>query len=95
MKRIAITELKNRLSEYLRLVKRGETIEILEHSVPIARIEAMRPANGKSADVTERLVRAGMARAPTIRMEKSFWSFTPVPCTGDAVAAVIDERGDR
>ncbi len=42
MRRIPVSELKNRLSEFLRLVKRGETIEVFEHSVPIARIEGVR-----------------------------------------------------
>ena len=95
MKRVAVSELKNRLSEYLRLVKRGETIEIVERSVPIARIEAVGPASREGSDTLERLVREGLARAPKKRLEPSFWSFEPVPCAGDAVRAVIEERGDR
>jgi len=95
MKRVAVTDLKNRLSEYLRLVKRGETIEILEHAVPIARIEAVRPADHRASDALDRLVREGLARAPEKRMTRSFWSFAPVPCSGDASGAVIEERGGR
>lgn len=95
MKRVAVSELKNRLSEYLRLVKRGETIEILEHSLPIARIEALRPGGRKLSNTTERLVREGLARAPNKRLDASFWSFAPIACQADAARAVIEERGER
>ena len=37
-----IAELKNRLSEYLRLVERGEEVEIRKHNVPVARIVPLR-----------------------------------------------------
>jgi prevent-host-death family protein len=33
-----VTEVKNRLSYYLRLVKGGEEIEIVERKTPLARI---------------------------------------------------------
>ncbi len=35
---VGIREVKNRLSEYLRQVKRGETIIITERNVPVAKI---------------------------------------------------------
>jgi prevent-host-death family protein len=38
MKQVSVTQLKNQLSRYLRLVKRGECIEILERNTPIARL---------------------------------------------------------
>src|ERR1041385_3665632 len=34
MKRVSVTDLKNKLSHYLRLVKRGETLEVIERSSP-------------------------------------------------------------
>jgi len=95
MKRVAVTDLKNRLSEYLRLVKRGETIEILEHSVPIARIESLRSSTRRTSDALDRLVREGLVRAPKQRLDPSFWSFSPIPCAADAVRALVEERGER
>ncbi len=95
MKRVAVTDLKNRLSEYLRLVKRGESIEIVEHSVPIARIESLRSSARDSASSIEHLVREGLARAPRKRLDAAFWSFRPVACSADAARAVADERGER
>jgi prevent-host-death family protein len=38
MKQVRIAELKSRLSEYLRAVRRGETIAVLDRDTPVARI---------------------------------------------------------
>lgn len=42
MKRVRIAELKSRLSEYLRAVRRGETIAVLDRETPIAQIVPVR-----------------------------------------------------
>lgn len=38
MKKVGVAELKSRLSEYLRAVRRGETIAVLDRQTPIAQI---------------------------------------------------------
>jgi len=38
MIRVNITEIKNRLSHYLRLVKGGDEIEIIDRNTPLARV---------------------------------------------------------
>jgi prevent-host-death family protein len=38
MKAVKVAELKARLSEYLRLVRRGEEVTVLDRETPIARI---------------------------------------------------------
>ncbi len=38
MRQVRIAELKARLSEYLRAVRRGETIAVLDRETPVARI---------------------------------------------------------
>ena len=38
MKQVRIADLKSRLSEYLRAVRRGETIAVLDRNTPIAQI---------------------------------------------------------
>jgi prevent-host-death family protein len=38
MQRVGIAELKARLSEYLRAVRRGETIAILDRDTPVAQM---------------------------------------------------------
>ena len=42
MKKIAISEFKAKLSHYLRLVKAGEEIDVLERGIPIAKVIAQR-----------------------------------------------------
>ena len=64
MKKASVSELKNRLSAYLRQVKAGETVLVLDRGRPVARLE---PIKGPMAD-DERLARlaaAGVIRLPT------------------------------
>jgi prevent-host-death family protein len=42
MKKVGIADLKSRLSEYLRAVRRGETIAVLDRQTPIAQIVPVR-----------------------------------------------------
>jgi prevent-host-death family protein len=42
MKQVRIAELKARLSEYLRVVRRGETIAVLDRETPVAQIVPVR-----------------------------------------------------
>jgi len=42
MKQVRIAELKARLSEYLRAVRRGETIAVLDRETPVAEIVPVR-----------------------------------------------------
>ena len=95
MKQVSVTELKNQLSRYLRLVKRGETIEILERSVPIARLEGMRGGGGTADGHLERLRRDGLIHPARRPPRTDLLKEAPIPCRGDAVRAVIDERGER
>jgi prevent-host-death family protein len=94
MKRVPVTDLKNRLSEFLRLVKRGETIEIVERSIPIARIEGVRAADERGAESFEQLVREGEISRPKARLDPAFFAAPPLACEGDAVRVLIEERGE-
>ncbi len=44
MKKVGVADLKARLSEYLRAVRRGETIAVLDRQTPIAQIVPVRQA---------------------------------------------------
>jgi prevent-host-death family protein len=46
MRRVRIAELKAKLSEYLRDVRRGETIAVLDRDTPIAQIVPVRASTG-------------------------------------------------
>jgi prevent-host-death family protein len=95
MKRVSVTELKNQLSRYLRLVKRGETIEIVERTVPIARLESVRGSTSGIAEHLERLRRDGIVRHPRSQPRSDLLEQPPIACSGDPSAVVADSRGDR
>ncbi len=96
MKRVSITEAKNRLNALLDHVRGGETIVIEERGLPIAQLA---PLNGTPADTDgdkiARLVRAGVvqpaARDPRAVM-KDVLSQPPIETKRSVVEAVLEER---
>lgn len=53
MKKANVAELKNRLSHYLNRVKRGETVLVMERSIPVARIVPAVPPSQMSSGETD------------------------------------------
>jgi antitoxin (DNA-binding transcriptional repressor) of toxin-antitoxin stability system len=92
MRRVSVTDLKNRLSQYLRLVKRGETIVVLERSIPVARLEAVGGHDTEADSPVERLVRDGIISRPPRAADPALLRKPPVPCRGDVVQALIEDR---
>ncbi|MDL2335897.1 MAG: type II toxin-antitoxin system prevent-host-death family antitoxin [Chloroflexota bacterium] len=43
MKQVGVADLKNNLSRHLRDVKAGETIEVTDHDMPVARLVPVEP----------------------------------------------------
>lgn len=43
MKQVGVADLKNNLSRHLRDVKSGETIEVTDHDMPVARLVPVEP----------------------------------------------------
>jgi antitoxin (DNA-binding transcriptional repressor) of toxin-antitoxin stability system len=63
MEKATISELKNRLSAYLKKVRAGQSILILDRDQPVARLE--RVVAGEPGDERlDRLERAGLVRRP-------------------------------
>jgi antitoxin (DNA-binding transcriptional repressor) of toxin-antitoxin stability system len=93
MKSVNVAELKNRLSHYLRLVRRGEAILVRDREQVIARIE---PAGGVAAGGTdaERLAaleRRGAIRRARGRIDAELLEKRP-RVRADVVAALLRER---
>ena len=95
MKQVTVTELRNKLPQYLRLAKRGETVEILAHSVPIARLSSIAQDAASEDALLERLVREGIVTRSKRKPSKEWLKLQPIPCKGDAVQILIEQRGDR
>lgn len=61
MKTVSVSELKAELSRYLRAVRRGGEVQILERGVPIARLVGM-PQASPDRERVARLVSAGILK---------------------------------
>lgn len=95
MVRVSVAELKNHLSEFLRRVKRGESVEVLEHSVVIARLEPVGPETVKGDERLARLEREGVLRRSKTNASRTLLDFVPVPCATDAARIAVEDRGER
>lgn len=93
---VNLTEVKNRFSHYLRLVKTGETIQILDRDVPVARLERISGSPTSTEPVLERLVEAGIVTPPRHKRSAAEILKKPlVRCKKDVVKILVEERGDR
>lgn len=95
MKTVGVRALKNRLSEYLRMVQAGESLAVTKRSVVVARLV---PADVRGQTTEEALQR--MARAGEIRLGKRSETHRYPPPPGrlseDAIQRALDwTRGDR
>ena len=91
MKGAPVTDLKNRLSHYLRLVARGETVTILDRGRPVARITRV---EGGDEEIGA-LVAAGIARAPQAKLPKGFLTRKLPRAKAPVTAALTEDREDR
>jgi len=82
MKEVGVAELKARLSEYLRAVRRGETIAVLDRQTPVAHIV---PVRG-SATLRVRTPGRGSPRPNRVPLPK------PAKRRVDIVGLLMEER---
>jgi prevent-host-death family protein len=82
MKRVRIAELKARLSEYLRAVRRGETIAVLDRDTPVAQIVPIRDRT----TLQIRKPRPGTPAPNRVPLPK------PLKVNIDVVRLLLDER---
>lgn len=95
MKVATISEAKNRLSELLQRVRRGETVLILDRDRPVARIEPIAGASPDRERLKE-LERRGVLRRAKRRPGAHFLkSLPPAPKVHvDVVGALLAERDE-
>jgi prevent-host-death family protein len=91
MKTAPVTDLKNRLSHYLRLVARGESVTILDRGRPVAQFVRIETDD---ADL-DALVAAGIANPPSARRSKEFLTRKLPKAKVSVQRALLDERDDR
>jgi prevent-host-death family protein len=89
---VSVAQLKARLSEHLRTVKRGGEVVITERGVPVARITAL-DTTERRATRRERLVALGTLRPGKGKVRRALLEAPPGEAIhDDVVAALLAER---
>jgi hypothetical protein len=95
MKAVGIRELKNRLSEFVRMVRRGEEILVTDRGVVVA--ELRKPGTVVESPYPElvELARRGKARLGAANRPDLYPSLDPALAEGEAARLLDEERGER
>lgn len=91
---VKVSDLKNRLSHYLRMVRRGESVLISDRDRVIARIEpAGDLANADTDDARwlDELERRGVIRRGSGKLPRSWLGERP-QVKADVIGALLEER---
>jgi antitoxin (DNA-binding transcriptional repressor) of toxin-antitoxin stability system len=92
MNKARIAELKNRLSHYLRYVRRGQSVLVYDRDRAIARIDPVAdPSALAGADWLAELTRSGAVPPPVAPLPKG-WLERRVSLKADVTGALLDER---
>jgi prevent-host-death family protein len=92
MRSVNVAKLKDRLSEYIRMAKRGEEVVIRERNLPVAKLV---PFEAEGATEEElRLVAEGKMRLPKMKYdEKKLWRIPTGKVKGNkAIEALLADR---
>lgn len=97
MKAVGIRELKNRLSEYLREVRSGESVLVTDRGEVIAEIgpPGHQAASSQHPPGLQALVRRGLATLGQANDARAYRPLRRALRPGRAAALLAAERGDR
>lgn len=96
MKQVGLRELKNRLSEYVRLVRQGEHVQVTDRGVVVAELVAPPARTGRRLeDALADLERRGILRPPTVTGRARYARGRRIAPRGTAQRLIDEERGER
>lgn len=95
MKAVGVRELKNRLSEYLRLVRNGEEILVTDRGEVVAELRQPSPRVALPYPALLEAVRQGRARLGMPNSPDLYRPLGAAMPTGSAAKLLDDERGER
>ena len=89
---VGVTELKNRLTRYLRRTKQGEEIVVTERGKPIALLMPIKAVK-RASSLEARLARLAAQGRVTLPTRKPFKRITPVKIAGPPISrTVVEDR---
>jgi prevent-host-death family protein len=95
MATVSVSELKAHLSRYLREVRRGGEVQVLDRGRPVARLTGIGDASTSPQDEhRQRLIRAGILRPGTTDIS-TVLDQVPLELPSDLRLAVDEDRDDR
>jgi prevent-host-death family protein len=95
MTRVSVSRLKAHLSRYLREVRRGGEVQVLDRGIPVARLTRLSTVEpAADGGKRQRLVRAGILR-PGKGDARTILDAALVEVPTSILAALEQERSDR
>jgi prevent-host-death family protein len=94
MRTLSISELKAHLSRYLREVRRGGEVQVLDRGRPIARLTGLASSSTAGDDHRQRLLDAGTLRAGRGDLA-AVLDTPPLELPADLRSAVDEDRDER
>ena len=94
MSAVSISELKANLSRYVREVRRGGEVEVLDRGVPVARMVAARNDGDRHQQGRERLIGSGVLR-PGAGNARAILDAPPLVLPVQLSDALLEDRADR
>lgn len=92
MKKVGTRELKNRLSAYLRRVRRGEKLIVTDRGVPVAEIGPVQPETPRSPQKALQEILQDLAAQGILRLgTQEFIPVKPIPSRGKSASEMIIE----
>ena len=88
---VSISDLKANLSRYIREVRRGGEVQVLDRGTPVARLTPPAAAGGS---LRETLIRAGLLR-PGTGNARDILDVPLIPLPTSLSAALTEDRADR
>jgi prevent-host-death family protein len=97
MKKISITDAKNRLSALIDGLKGGSPVLIVDRGRPVARLEPVTSGIEADQDRLSRLIREGIVLPGRAPLARTLFTDRPPRAKGaaSAVRALIEERRER
>lgn len=95
MKSVGVRELKNRLSEYLRLVRSGEEILVTDRGEVVAELRQPTPRADRPYPALAEAARQGRARIGLPNRADLYAALGPALPEGTAAKLLDEERGER